>query len=94
MENNKELEEIQEIYEQIQEFERMQEDEKSQESSKKRKDCEIMEDSMFEKISLKKIKHSDFSPDDSMIAITEFEVSHEYLQLEKKIANKANLLNK
>ena len=93
IENKRELQEIQEIYAQIQDFEKKQESNSISsldlKESKKRKDDLSSQISSIES-SIKKIKNDDIKPQsqsqrDSMIPISELELSNTYIQLEKNL---------
>ena len=64
----------------------MSEKSENMQNLKKRKDSDPFLDGLMEKYSYKKIKSSsNFSSEDSMIEIKEFEISNEFIQMEKKI---------
>lgn len=89
MENQKEIQEINEICQQIKEIEEMQKQESSNSSNKKRRDEENLDIYKSSRISLKKIKNSDYSRENSMTSLKDLEISKEYLELEKKLAQES-----
>lgn len=80
------IKKLEEIPESEEEKIPMSEKSENMQNLKKRKDSNLFLDGLMEKYSYKKIKgSSNFSSEDSMIEMKEFEISNEFIQMEKKL---------